>query len=133
MGFYAGNAFLEYRTEEENTLMLHYMLQRDGKSVAYETEELLSCYPGIYTRSFPLFFGENLEYYIMEKKGDKETLVQSGSLQCEIREQDGGRINTINRLLAAVSGPDQSGESAEEILEAYLQKEYSSEKLFTLL
>ena len=133
MGFYAGNAFLEYRTEEENTLMLHYMLQRDGKSVVYETEELLSCYPGIYTRSFPLFFGENLEYYIMEKKGDKETLVQSGSLQCEIREQDGGRINTINRLLAAVSGPDQSGESAEEILEAYLQKEYSSEKLFTLL
>ncbi len=132
MRFYEGRAFVEYKTEGDETLMLHYMRKGSEKNVSYLTQELESCYPGIYSRSFLLSFGESVEYYITEKRGEQETLVQSGSLCWKDGKQEKGRITDMNRFLSAALGPGPDDEKAEQMLEAYLRTDFSTEQFFTL-
>ena len=132
MRFYEGRAFVEYKTEGDETLMLHYMRKGSEKSVSYLTQELESCYPGIYSRSFLLSFGESVEYYITERRGEQETLVQSGSLCWEDGKQEQGRIAGMNRFLSAALGSDPDGGKAEQMLETYLRADFSAEQFFTL-
>lgn len=123
--------FLEYRSESGNPAMLHYMIQADGKSGEYRTDEWKSCFDGIYTRNFSLFYGEKLQYYITERRGGKEKLTESGTLTGGPEmENAGGRFAMTNRLLRAVSA--QEYEQAEKVLETYYQTEFSVKQLFTL-
>ena len=133
MAYYADRTFLELRTESENPVTLHFMLQTGGEGGAYKTEEMKSCYRGLYTRSFLLFPGEKLSYYMMERRGEQETIVKSGSLECshDMTEQMAGRTPAICRLMAAVA--DKNTDLAEAVLTEYYRKEFAVENLFTLL
>ncbi len=133
--FYEGRGFVEYRSDSADALMLHAMLRSgEGKS-EYRMEELPCCYPGIYATNFLLFPGESLEYYIMERNGEKETLVQSATLygMTPGAGADKSRIARTVRFLDAVSQPDDSAPQAGNVLEEYLRTEFSAEKLFHLL
>ncbi len=132
MVYFMDQTFLEYRAETENPLLLHYMLKADERNGAYHTDELRCCYAGIYTRSFLLFEGETLQYYITEKKGEKENLVESGVLHGSNGETlQAGRFGAINRFIEAVSQHESA--KAEKMLEEYYQTDFSAERLFTLL
>ena len=62
-------------------------------------------YGGICGKEFILFFGETLQYYIMEERGRVEQLMESGELQK--REWDGpeqdGRFARINDMAVSRS------------------------------
>ena len=133
LAYYDNQTFLEYRTESDYPMVLHYMLRTDGMGGDYRTEELKSCYPGVYTKNFSLFFGETMEYYISEKRGDSERLVANGSLRRSNvgMEKAGDRFHMINDYIIAVSLQDH--EKAERVLENYYRTEFSTERLFTLL
>ena len=133
VSYYDNQTFLEYRTESDYPVVLHYMMKTDAGSGEYRTEELKSCYPGIYTKNFPLFFGETLEYYISEKTGTNERLVADGTLVGSHAgtKSTGERFHRINDYIVAVSL--QEKEKAETALENYYRTEFSAEKLFTLL
>ena len=133
VAYYDNQTFLEYRTQSEYPMILHYMLKTDGKGGEYRTEEIKSCYPGIYTRNFPVFFGETIEYYISEKRGENERLVANGTLgKSEAgMEASKERFHMINDYIVAVSLQDK--EKAERALDSYYRTEFSAEKLFTLL
>lgn len=128
---YQDETFLEYRTSSGNPLTLHFM-RKTEEGGEYRTELLKSCYAGIYVRRFLLFFGETLQYYITEKKGQKEILVQSGTLQGAAQENESckGRLPMLDELMKAVSGQEQ--ELAERILEKYCRTEFMAEGLFSL-
>ncbi len=130
---FADQTFLEYQAETEYPLVLHYMLKSEGRGGDYRTQELKRRYPGIYTRSFTLFCDETLQYYITEKKEQKETLLQSGSLryQDDSGGEMTGRFQRINRYIEALSRGE--ADRAGRLLEEYYQDELSAEKLFTLL
>ncbi|MBO5094698.1 MAG: hypothetical protein J6C33_10130 [Lachnospiraceae bacterium] len=132
MEFYRDKTFLEYRARSDRPMTLHYVLKAEGRSGEYRTEELRSSYGGIYSRHFPLFFGESLQYYITEKKGQKETLVENGALVCDklSKEEPADRFDRINRYIAAVSAQDTG--KARRLLEEYYQMEFLAEKLFSL-
>jgi len=130
--YYENLTFLEYRTESKDPLTLHYMLKSDAGGSSYRTEEMKSCYAGIYTRGFPLFIGEELQYYITQKTGDGEVLVDSGELRRDEGEgrAGAGRFAVINDFLAAASGEDK--ERAERVMEDYYRTDFLVGELFTL-
>ncbi len=133
MAYFDDKVFLEYRTSSERPVTLHYMIKSEGTEGDYRTDGMRSCYAGIYTRSFPLFYGEELAYYITENAGEKETLLESGTLRRDdIRAGSGaGRYGMTNDYIIALSqGKDGS---AKRILEEYYQRDFASKELFTLL
>lgn len=132
MEFYRDKTFLEYRAQSDRPMTLHYVLKADGQEGEYRMEELRSSYAGIYSRHFPLFFGESLQYYITERKGEKETIVENGALVCDKlpEETSGNRFDRINRYLSAVS--EQDTDKARRLLEEYYEVEFLTEKLFSL-
>ena len=132
MDCYMNKTFLEYRSESENPLILHYMRKSGEKSGDYRMEELKNCYAGIYVRSFQLFAGETIQYYITEKIGEKEKLTESGTLGGgEETEPSDGRFAMINGFLRRVLHKKE--ERAKRALAQYCQTEFFAEKLFTLL
>ncbi len=133
--FYEGREFVEYRAESGNSLMLHAMVRRGSSQSEYRMEELPCCYPGIYTTQFLLFPGEMVEYYIMERKGEKGALVQSGTLHGMIPGEaaDRSRLARTSRFLAEVSGPEADKGQAMHLLEEYLRMDFSAEQFFPLL
>lgn len=130
---YDNQTFLEYRTGSDAPMVLHYILKSDGRDGEYRTEELKSCYPGVYTKNFPLFFGETMEYYISEKRAGGERLVANGFIgRNEVStEKTGDRFHMINDYITAVSLQAQG--KAERALEDYYRMEFSVESLFTLM
>lgn len=133
MAYYDHHTFLEYRTRSENPMILHYMRKSHAGGGEYHTEELKSCCAGIYSRSFLLFEGETVEYYISEKQGEREVLAVSGTLKNE--DTGGGmpkeHISMINAYIMAVS--EQENEKAERILEEEGRMEFFAERLFAPL
>lgn len=125
---------LEYRTNPAERVVLHYMLkQEDGKNSQYHTEELRNMYGGIFIKSFVLFFGESLQYYITEERDGKEKLTQSGTLSKSDteREMSGSRFGLLNDISAA--GVLQDYDTAAGLLYEYLRMDYLTEKLFRLV
>lgn len=131
--YYDDQTFLEYRTQSEYPMVLHYIIKGGGSGIQYHTEELRSCYPGVYTKHFSLFFGETVEYYIAERRGEGERLVTESSLSRNDAGADEveNRFHRINELVLAVSLQDH--EKAQRLLEDYYRTEFSTEKLFTLM
>lgn len=78
----ADKTVIEYHTHPEAKAVLHYVLEcMDGTEGTYFTEEMKKAFGGVCFREFVLFFGESLQYYIVEEKDGNEQLTESGSLQ----------------------------------------------------
>lgn len=133
VAYYDDQTFLEYRTQSAYPLVLHYIVKGSGRGVQYHTEELKSDHPGIYTKHFSLFFGETVEYYISEKRGEGERLLEESSLGRNDAGADAcdDRFHRINELALAVSLQEQ--EKAERLLEDYHRTEFLAERLFALM
>jgi len=126
---YGDKTFLEYRDETENALTLHYIVCVPGQSGRSGTVEFGKSKVGVYTRSFLLFSGESLHYYITEKKGQKDVLVKDGELQAGSGTR--GHLGRINCMIEAAGAG--KWERALRTLEEYRQTEFAVEELFTLL
>ena len=61
--------FLEYRTNPHSHVMLHYSRDEDGEN--FIKEDMLDVYDGIFVKSFVMFFGEAVQYYISEEHGNE--------------------------------------------------------------
>jgi hypothetical protein len=63
---YEGKHMVEYKTEQNKRVFIHY-IQEDLVGIGeYKTEEMEQTYPGIYNKMFTIFFGEKIQYYIIE-------------------------------------------------------------------
>ena len=56
--------FVEYKGEPKKLLSIRYSI-----SGSKSTDDLIEMYPGIYVRSFVLFFGDELDYEIVDSDG----------------------------------------------------------------
>lgn len=62
---------IEYRCDPSHRVVLHYVLEYHGKrSFDYVTERLYPVCGGIFTRSFILFYGERLTWFVTETAED---------------------------------------------------------------
>ncbi len=87
---------------------------------------------GVCSKEFVLFFGESLQYYIMEERGRVEQLMESGRLQrsdVPALEQK-GRFGRINEMAASRSLQDYDGLDGQ--MEEFYRTEYFNREFFQL-
>lgn len=133
LGALMDKTIIEYRGHPNSVVRIHYLLtQEDGNGDIYVTEEMQPVYGGICSKEFLLFFGESLQYYIVEERGRVEQLMESGKLQRsdnQPQERD-GRFRRINEMV--ISRSLQDYDALDQKLEEFYRTEYLNRQLFRL-
>ena len=128
---YADKVFIEYKGAPDGKAILHYVVELgDGEGGEYCTEEMRNIYGGVYCREFVLFYGEVLQYYIMEEVDGKSQLTESNTIQKTdmARETEESRYSMLNDI--AISKTMQDYETLDELVEEYYKKTYLVDDLF---
>lgn len=131
---YDDKTVIEYRTDPEHKVMLHYIIESpENAEDEYHTEEMLNMYGGIFSREFILFFGENLQYYITEEAGGSEKLTASDSVTISdaVSKDMASRYCLINDMVVSKTLQDDS--TLIKLMEEYVEADSFTEKVFTVL
>lgn len=125
---------VEYKAYPGHRAVMHYCVETaDGEETEYLTEDMTEVYGGVCFKDFVLFFGERLQYYIMEADGEEEQLTESATIQ---KSDTGGslrdgKFNLINDL--SISNTLQDYETVDKLLGEYEYKEFMKNNLFVLI
>lgn len=122
---------VEYRTQHEGRVLLNYRIrQPEAEPDIYKWEELAPVCRGLYCKSFILFFGESLEYYVEQEVNGVMERMAEGVIEKEdtpSREAP-DRYDRINDILLANAVEDY--DSLDRLLEDYYHREYLVGRLF---
>lgn len=134
LGELEDKVIVEYRTRPGWHARIHYViLQEDGESNEYLSENMRDVFGGVCVREFVLFFGETLQYFIEEELDGESQLTESGSVQRSDEEDAGNgtsKYAMINDIV--ISRSLQDYDTLENELENYFFREFCNESLFTL-
>lgn len=124
---------VEYRARAGARANIHYLIMgEDGVASEYLTEPMREVCSGVCFKEFVLFFGETLQYYIMEEGDGQEQLTESGNLQKSDIHGDAldWRYEMINDILISKTLEDY--DTLDGLLDEYYRREYLYENLFEL-
>ena len=124
---------VEYHTRGGVRARIHYvMLHENGQAEDYLSEYMQEVYSGVFFKEFVLFFGENLQYYIMEESEKEEQLTESGSLQKSdiMNESPNSKYEIVNDMMISMTLQDDT--TLDHLIEEYYRREYLDHRLFTL-
>lgn len=123
--------YIEYKTPKKAKVILHYITSEDGEN-AYHKEELKEVYEGYFYKSFVLFFGERLQYYITEIVGETEMLTESRTIEKGdlLDSATESRFNLLNHIVACETLEEY--ESVESLSREYAQKSFLADRLFEI-
>ena len=122
---------IEYHAAPGARAMIHYVLEREeGEEGEYLTEEMTQVYGGVCFKEFQLFFGESIQYYIMEETDSGSQLTESASLQKSNIEKgiDNSRYSLLNNLAIAQTLKDY--DTMDDLLAEYERTDYLAKHLF---
>ncbi len=91
--------FVEYRTRPGTHVTIHYCI--GGENGRFLSEDMPELYEGIYVKQFVLFFGETMQYYIMEEEDGASEITESNTLtkQDLLGETGESRYHLLNGIL----------------------------------
>lgn len=124
---------VEYKAHPDSRAIMHYCMEApEGTEPEYLTEEMRETVGGVCFKEFVLFFGESLQYYIVEEEGGNEQLTESATIQ---KSDMGGwnlesKFNLVNDI--CISNTLQDYETVDKLLEEYEHTEYLKNGLFRL-
>ena len=124
---------VEYHTRGGVRARIHYvMLHENGQAEDYLSEYMQEVYSGVFFKEFVLFFGENIQYYIMEESANGEQLTESGSLQKSdiMNDNPDSKYEIVNDMMISMTLQDD--DTLDHLLEEYYRREYLDHRLFTL-
>ncbi len=128
---FTDRTFVEYKGEPGSKVVIHYAIEREnGGETEYRKEEMRNLYGGIFVKSFILFAGESVQYYITEQSGNREQLTKSSTVQRSEEEQAVGawRFSMLN---GAVSHREEKDyEAAGKALAEYRKREFMIREIF---
>lgn len=129
---YLDKTIIEYRTNPNYRVMLHYILEGNGEDEDnYHTEEMRNMFGGVFIREFILFFGENLQYYITEEQAGKDVLTASDSLSVsDTGNKEESRYSMLNDMVVSRTVQDDS--TLLDLMHEYAQADFFSNNVFTL-
>ena len=121
--------FVEYHAASQEKVQIRYSLN-GGQ---YREEELREMYGGIFVKEFILFFGEMVQYYIIEEKASGEKVTESSCLSNKntLEESGRSRYERINELLMHVTLGEE--EQIKKDLKNYYGMKKVTEEVFDLL
>ncbi len=124
---------IEYRLSPGKTATIHYMIEKNGQTASeYQKEEMLNIYEGICVKSFVLFFGERLQYYIIEHDGENDNLTESATFARNDMDEheSNSRYGMINDIAIARTLGDYG--TMEDLISEYHKYEYLVRTNFTV-
>lgn len=124
---------IEYRARPGARARIHYLVVKEnGDAGEYLSEYMREVFGGVCFKEFVLFFGEKLQYYIMEEKDGEEQLTESGTLQRNEFSDDAeeSRFGLINDMV--ISKTMQDYDTLDKLLEEYFRREFFNGELFQL-
>ena len=128
---FTDRVFVEYRGEASSKVVIHYAIEREnGGEIEYRKEEMRNLYGGIFVKSFILFGGETVQYYITEQNGNREQLTRSSTIQREEADAVTGewRFALLNN--AACKRAQKDYEGADKALTEYRKKDFMIREIF---
>ena len=118
---------LEYHTEPEKEIVLHYRYGAQEEKTVSMTE----IFEGIYVKEFTLFYKDKLEWYVAENgKETEEPKWQSYSHTTPAARHGGTRYDLINQMIAAQEQGDLA--QLENLHGRYAGQRYLVESIFGL-
>lgn len=124
---------VEFRARPGFRVSIHYVIsQENGETGEYLTEDMQQAAGGCYFKEFILFFGENLQYYIVQERDGVEEMTDHGSVYKGDTPSDVPvcRYEQINDIMICSALKDY--DTMDRLLEAYCRKEFWSSRLFHL-
>ncbi|MCR5790216.1 MAG: DUF5717 family protein [Lachnospiraceae bacterium] len=131
---YEDKTVIEYRTDPSHRVFLHYLIaDKRSENERYLSEEMKCLFGGVFSREFILFFGDTLQYYIMEEVDGEEKLTFSDSVEVSetISGDDSSRYHILNDMVVARNLQDEG--TLVHLMTEYAKKDYYTEKGFTII
>ncbi|MCR5734048.1 MAG: DUF5717 family protein, partial [Lachnospiraceae bacterium] len=131
---YEDKTIIEYRTNPSHRVFLHYIIeQAEQEKEHYVTEEMTPLFGGVFSREFILFFGENLQYYIMDEYDGQQKLTYSDAISISETNfsEDSSRYNLLNDMVVATNLQDD--ETVLKLMEEYAEADYFAQNAFTIV
>lgn len=125
--------FVEYRTNPASRVVISYCLNGPGEENEYLKEELEQMYEGIFVKSFVVFFGEEIPYYMTEEGSGGENITESGHIETHelVSQGDESCYDLINGMMVSFFLKD--GQTLRQLHDQYQEKKRQSEEHFWLL
>lgn len=123
--------FLQYTASSDSHVVIHYSADEDGDN--FLEEDMVEVYDGIYVKTFVMFFGEMIRYYITEEKNNQVEIRESNRLTNNnvYGDSDHSRYNLINEMIISNTLADEKT-LKENILE-YCKYDKMTETIFKLM
>ena len=110
------------------------MRRRHGEDGdAFLQEDMLDVYDGIFVKTFVMFFGEVIQYYISEEHGNEVEVTESNRIVNNdvYNKNDESRYTLLNQML--ISSTLQEEEELYQIMKRYAGYDELTKKTFKLL
>ena len=129
--FIYDKAFLQYESTPGAHVVLHYSRDEDGEE--FNTEDMVEMYDGIYVKTFVIFFGELIRYYITEEHDNSIEVKESNRLTCNNipGDNDHSRYNLINEMIISDTLSDET--TLKSNIDEYKRLDAATKQLFKLI
>ena len=129
--FLYDKAFLQYESTPGAHVMLHYSRDEDGEE--FNSEDMVEMYDGIYVKTFVIFFGELIRYYITEEHDNSIEVKESNRLTCNNipGDNDHSRYNLINEMIISDTLSDET--TLKSNIDEYKRLDAATKQLFKLI
>ena len=129
--FLYDKAFLQYESTPGTHVVLHYSRDEDGE--AFNSEDMVEMYDGIYVKTFVIFFGELIRYYITEEHDNSIEVKESNRLTCNNipGDNDHSRYNLINEMIISDTLSDET--TLKSNIDEYKRLDAATKQLFKLI
>lgn len=129
--FLYDKAFLQYESTPGAHVVLHYSRDEDGEE--FNSEDMVEMYDGIYVKTFVIFFGEMIRYYITEEHDNSIEVKESNRLTCNNipGDNDHSRYNLINEMIISDTLSDET--TLKSNIDEYKRLDAATKQLFKLI
>lgn len=129
--FLYDKAFLQYESTPGTHVVLHYSRDEDGEE--FNSADMVEMYDGIYVKTFVIFFGELIRYYITEEHDNSIEVKESNRLTCNNipGDNDHSRYNLINEMIISDTLSDET--TLKSNIDEYKRLDAATKQLFKLI
>lgn len=129
--FIYDKAFLQYESTPGTHVVLHYSRDEDGEE--FNSEDMVEMYDGIYVKTFVIFFGELIRYYITEEHDNSIEVKESNRLTCNNipGDNDHSRYDLINEMIISDTLSDET--TLKSNIDEYKRLDAATKQLFKLI
>lgn len=129
--FIYDKAFLQYESTPRTHVVLHYSRDEDGEE--FNSEDMVEMYDGIYVKTFVIFFGELIRYYITEEHDNSIEVKESNRLTCNNipGDNDHSRYDLINEMIISDTLSDET--TLKSNIDEYKRLDAATKQLFKLI